>query len=226
MVHSRVSASRNLSLGVLYWEPYKHLPFATGYVKSIKQHRGPTPHTATINERQYSFLYPREPTRLSTTAIIDSLVNFYAVLLQRTQQDITDDTSFSNDIIQWVRCRLAGDKDVVSSNWNENRRDMVSRSRQSSAIQYSGVINFFCHTFGESTRMLAFVQSYVVTDHSRRMQNIRHGALFELNTEGGKEVICISTIKGGIGAMNASNKRYLVTRGILSMNEDSEDETV
>jgi hypothetical protein len=231
MVHSRVSASRNLSLGILYLEQYKYLPFATGYVKSIKQHGGPTPYTATINERQYSFLYPRAPTCLSTTAIKDSLVNFYAVLLQRTQQDVTDDPGFSNDIIQWGRCRLAGDKDVVSSSWNENRRDMVSHSRQSSAIQYSEdsygrVINFFCHTFGESTRMLAYVQSYIVTDHSRRMQNIRHGALVELNTEGRKEVICVSTIKGGIGVMNASNKRYLVTRGILSMNEDSEDETV
>ena len=221
-----MSASRNLSLGILYLEQYKYLPFATGYVKSIKQHGGPTPYTATINERQYSFLYPRAPTCLSTTAIKDSLVNFYAVLLQRTQQDIADDPSFSNDIIQWARCRLAGDKDVVSSNWYENRRDMVSRSRQSSAIQYSEdsygrVINFFCHRFGESTRMLAYVQSYIVTDHSRRMQNIRRGALVELNTEGGKEVICVSTIKGGIGVMNASNKRYLVTRGILSMDDET-----
>jgi hypothetical protein len=56
--------------------------------------------------------------------------------------------------------------------------------------------------------------------------HIRQGALVELNTEGRKEVICVSTIKGGIGVMNASNKRYLVTRGILSMNEDSEDDTV
>jgi hypothetical protein len=74
--------------------------------------------------------------------------------------------------------------------------------------------------------MLAFVQSYIVTDHSRQMQNTRHGALVELNTEGGKEVICVSTIKAGIGVMNASNKRYLVTRGILSMDEDSEEEMV
>jgi hypothetical protein len=232
MVHCRVSASRNLSLGILYLEQYKYLPFATGYVKSIKQHGGPTPHTATINERQFSFLHPRAPTHLSTTAIKDSLVNYYAVLLQRTQQDVTDDPSFSNDIIQWARFRLAGDKDVISSNWYESRRDLIFRSRQSSAIQYSEdsygrVINFFCHTFGESTRMLAYVQSYIVTDHSRRMEDhIRQGALVELNTEGRKEVICVSTIKGGIGVMNASNKRYLVTRGILSMNEDSEDDTV
>ena len=128
MVHNRVSGSRNLSLGILYLEQYKYLPFATGYVESIKQHGGPAAYTATIDERQYSFLHPRKPTRLSTTAIKDSLVNFYTVLLQRTQQDVIDDPSFSNDIILWARCHLAGDKDVVSSNWYESRRDMVSRS--------------------------------------------------------------------------------------------------
>jgi len=225
-VKSRVSANRNLSLGILHEEQLNHLQFACqlnddALTRSISDAR--FQYTAKVDNHEYSFLHPQKCDHVRSLEV-SHLALFYATLFGCTRKDITHNANFTHEIIKWACCRLADDRDVVSSEWYESRRSMVPAYRQSSAIRYSlyandqlvtyygRVIYFFLQTFRQSTRMLAYVQRYKATDHSLNMADVCAGKIVELDGEGRKEVVCVTALDAGIGVMTSAGAQYFINR--------------
>ena len=234
-VNSRVYANRNLSIGILHEEQFKHLSFASTFTISTVQ-KAPAAYVGQIGEETYSFFSPKQADQLSPTEA-SHLVSYYVTILECSRQEIN--VEFTADIVKYARCRLSDDVDTISSTWNESRRTMLASSRQSSAIRYTKyivddrgnteevarygrVVYLFCHTFRQRTRMLAYVQTYNVFDHSVRTEDIPGGKVVEIRGEGRKEVICVSAIDAGIGVLNSGGKRYLVNRHPVLHNLDEE----
>ena len=116
-VKSRVSANRNLSLGILHEEQLNHLQFACqfkddAFTRSISEAR--FQYTANVDNHEYSFLNPRKCDHVRSLEV-SHLALFYATLLGCRRKDITHDANFTHEITKWARCRLADDCDVVSS---------------------------------------------------------------------------------------------------------------
>ena len=143
------------------------------------------------------------------------------------------------DIVKYSRLQLFGDVDTISSTWNESRRTLMTSSRLSSVIRYTEyrinittkeeysvdrygrVIYFFCHTLQQSTRMLAYIQTYNTIDHSSGLGDLAGGKVVELLGNGANEIICVSAIDSGIGILSSNGKCYLVNRHSAFQNPDA-----
>ena len=187
-----------------------------------------------MDDRTYSFLHPRSYANLLPEETIH-LVKYYANLLNCTPREIDPNGDINRNITKWARCLLAGDVDAVSSNSHEGRRDAVN-GRASSVVrlsqlnddgqpitQYAKVIHFFVHEFRESEEMLAYVQTYQFTDHSREWGCAQENKIIRLNREGPMEVVSVTALDEGIGIMKRADKEYLIVRRRILFDGEEED---
>ena len=221
-------ANRNLSLGILYQEQLNHLPFATPSwtIPPLRRNLASPNYTKDLNGHTYSFLHPRIYDKLLPEETTH-LVKYYANLLNCTQREIDPNGDINTHITKWARCLLSGDIDAVSSNSHEGRRDAVN-GRASSVVrlsqlnddgqpitQYAKVIYFFVHKFRDVEGMLAYVQTYHFTDHSREWGYAQENKIIGLTREGSMEVMSVSALDEGIGIMKTADKEFLIIRRIL-----------
>jgi hypothetical protein len=224
-VKNRALFNRNLSLAVLQDQQMNHLPYATTFSKP-PIHRSLPAVIQHIGGKDFNFFKPSTSTQLATQEI-SHLITYYMRLLSKTRTEIRGQLEM--DVVKFARCKLPNDVDRIMSIWYEERRSMVTSARQSSVMQYSEYLRndmdqieinirfgrisfFFLHSFNNIEYMLAYVQRYTVTDHSRQMDDVREGKVIEIVGDGRKEVICVSAIETGVGVMVSSGKRYIITR--------------
>jgi hypothetical protein len=136
-VKSRVSANRNLSLGILYEEQLNHLRFACNYDQNKQLRQSPHCYIDNDNYFGFAFLRPSQIRNNLSALEISHLSFLYSNLYGCSRADITNDEDFSPSIVKWGRCRLGDNGDLISSIWHESRRSMVVSSRQSSSVSYS-----------------------------------------------------------------------------------------
>jgi len=89
--------------------------------------------------------------------------------------------------------------------------------------QYAKVIHFFVHEFRESEEMLAYVQTYQFTDHSREWGCAQENKIIRLNREGPMEVVSVTALDEGIGIMKRADKEYLIVRRRILFDGEEED---
>jgi len=225
MVKNRSKANRNLSLGILYQEQFNHLPFATPSwtIPSVRRNLASPNYTKDLDGHIYSFLHPRIYNELSPEETTH-LVKYYANGHNCTRREIDPNGGINRDITKWAHCLLAGDIDSVSSTSHEGQRDLAN-GRASSVVrlsqlnndgqpitQYAKVIYFFVHKFRDVEGMLAYIQTYHFTDHSREWGCAQENKIIRLNREGSREVVSVSALDEGIGIMKSADKEYLIVR--------------
>ena len=232
-VKNRAAADRNLSLGILEEEQLNHLPFTSDFQepKLLK----PRPLFArTINAKSYGFYRPSQETVLNDEEAQD-LAQFYHIRLNHQRNSRRRQLGHPQPLIwleicKYGRCKLGGDKDFVSSEWCQSRRDQ-DNIRQASAIQYRGrcygeVLFFFTYKLAGSAvyEMFAYVQSFQTEDISAGIRQVRSEKVIEKKEEGPREVICVSQIVAGIGLLKCNGQTYLIARRIFMNGNSSEEE--
>jgi len=233
---NRSSANRNVTIRILQEEQLNHLRFASNFTESPRRTLIPE-HSDTIGGQEYGFLVPRRFAQL-TDEDFEILAEFYASIPeQRTSrraiQAILGSPQFLKDVWKYARCKLVNDRDLVSSQWYESRRN-VDVTRRASVIQYfrSGerlghgrVLFFFLHAYeSEKPRMLVFLQSFRVEDLSTRDRRVPEDKVLEVKGDGRKEVVCISNIIAGVGLLTSGGKVYVVPRKIEVPDDAADDE--
>jgi len=244
-VHSRVHANRNLSHGILQEEQFNHLSYATNFMIPTTS-KTQSAYVTQIEGNRYSFFAPKATDELSdleSKRLKTYYIAYFKALAKdnpnvlMTRQQINN--NFMPDIVKYSRLQLFGDVDTISSTWNESRRTLMTSSRLSSVIRYTEyrinittkeeysvdrygrVIYFFCHILQQSTRMLAYIQTYNTIDHSSGLGDLAGGKVVELLGNGANEIICVSAIDSGIGTLSSDGKCYLVNRHSAFQNPDA-----
>jgi hypothetical protein len=226
---NRSGANRNLSIRIIRGEQLNHLPFVSDFTEPSQQR--PMPHfVASIETGEYGFLRPFRIMDLDDGEA-KILAEFYASFSEKrvSRREILSSPQFSMEICKYGRCKLAGDKDTVSSKWCESRRDAdtirlastIQYIRRGDEIGYGKVLFFVLHEYEPNEpRMLAFVESFRVQDASKRIEGIPEDKVLEVKGNGRREVICVSKIIAGIGLMKCKGKDYAVCRRINIPDEE------
>ena len=139
---------------------------------------------------------------------------------------------FVKDVWKYARCKLISDRDLVSSEWYESRRN-ADVTRQASIIQYfrngekagyGKVLFFFLHEYeSEKPRMLVALQSFRIEDVSTRGRGVPEDKVLEVKGDGRKEVVCVSDIITGVGLLRSDGKIYVVPRKIDVPDNEPDD---
>jgi hypothetical protein len=235
-VKCRVSANRNLALGILHEDRLNHLPFACQFAEQ-RTIRNPISFTSIIDDREFKLLHTRRCDTLSVSEAT-RLADCYASTSQDRRADILRDPAFSREIIKWGRCRIAGDTQHISSSWYASSRrkgrmaSFVRCARHSHhnrhnriIVFYGQVIFFFTHEAQGKTQAFAYLQKYRHTDHSLETSHGQGSRVVEMKREGAKEVVWISDIQDMVGVMISRGKQYVLNRRnqILAVDDGDEE---
>jgi hypothetical protein len=93
-----------------------------------------------------------------------------------------------------------------------SRQGHPSTARLHTNNYYGTVLFFFVHHFHNQRWMLGYVQSHKTYGHVDNWQNLRRGKVVEWQSDGRKEVVCITMTEEGIAMVRSGGKRFFVTQ--------------
>ena len=71
--------------------------------------------------------------------------------------------------------------------------------------------------------MLAYVQTYRVSDHSLEWGCAQENKIIRVNRDGSKEVVSVTALDEGIGIMKRADKEYLMVRRRIIFDSEEGD---